>query len=32
MTFGVRLVVMSLAAFATGGFVGALVTWVVGPT
>lgn len=28
MTFGMRLVVMALAAFAAGGFVGALVTWI----
>jgi bla regulator protein blaR1 len=29
MTFGMRLVVMALAAFAAGGFVGALATWIV---
>ena len=29
MTFGMRLIVMALAAFAAGGFVGALVTWIV---
>ena len=29
MTFGLRLVVVGLAAFAVGGFVGTLVTWVV---
>jgi peptidase M48-like protein len=29
MTFGMRLVVVGLAAFAVGGFVGTVVTWVV---